>query len=187
MYTVVSWFTDGYSPLNERLRASLDALDIPHREYLMPDKGSWFANVLQKADVLRAAFADCGTDIVYTDSDSLFRKRPALFDEWGGEHVGFHYLPRRGKGELLGGTQYWRNDPLVHELIEQMDTLMQAEHRSSQTVLAEIVPQWEYERGLRVCQLPPEYCCIFDTTRAAYPGIDPVVEHFQHSRIARRG
>ena len=34
--------------------------------------------------------------------------------------------------------------------------------------------------------LPPEYTYIFDHTRAMYPGIRPVIEHFQESRHVHR-
>ena len=33
--------------------------------------------------------------------------------------------------------------------------------------------------------LPPEYTMIFDSMRAMYPDVNPVIEHFQASRTLR--
>ena len=199
MYTVVSWYTPLYEASNKRLCKSLNALKIPHVEYSMRGKGNWYENISLKPLILRQAFAELKGDLVYTDSDSVFLRRPVLFDQWyesgtGGEplpgstmmygaDLGVHY---RAGLELLGGTQYWRYCPLIDELIDFMDQQMQFAHQSSQVTLNRILPQWIAERGLRVHRLPAEYCCIFDNPeQRAECGGNPVVEHYQHSRQLR--
>jgi hypothetical protein len=206
MYTVVSWYTPLYEAANKRLRRSLDALGIPHVEYSMRGRGNWYENISLKPLILRQAFADVKGDIVYTDSDSVFLRRPVLFDEWYqpytfipdniahdterarqyaplGHDLGVHY---RAGLELLGGTQYWRKCDLIDELIDAMEQGMQLAHQSSQVTLNRILPQWVAERGLRVRRLPAEYCCIFDNAeQRAECGGNPVVEHYQHSRQLR--
>jgi hypothetical protein len=203
-YTVVSWYTPLYEASNKRLRKSLDALKIPHVEYSMRGRGNWYENISLKPLILREAFAELKSDIVYTDSDSVFLRRPTLFDQWyelgtGGEplpgggkmmygaDLGVHY---RAGQELLGGTQYWRYCPLIDELIDSMEQQMQLAHQSSQVTLNRILPQWIAERGLRVHRLPAEYCCIFDNpeqrAEMRKQGVnDPIVEHYQHSRQLR--
>jgi hypothetical protein len=180
-YIVASWYTPDYAAAAKTLAHSLDKLDIPHIAYECIRLGNWYDTVVHwKPRIVQMALDENpGVDIVYTDSDSVFHSRPPLFDNWTGADLGLHYL--RGV-ELLGGTQYWSNTPKTRALLDEMSTIMAQRHTTSQLALAEVL--WQ-RTDVTIEKLPPEYCFIFDTSRALYPGVTPIVEHFQHSRRAR--
>lgn len=180
-YTVISWYTDDYRALNDRLIGSLEAHGhTQHVEYKVPTLGRWHLNAMLKPSILKRAFRDVQGDLVYIDSDAIVRQRLTLFDNWTGEDLGAHYL--RGT-ELLGGTQYWSFNSRMINLIEAMEALMLDRQVFSQVALRELLPTMP---EISVKRLPPEYCYITDTSRFLHPGVDPVVEHFQESRRARQ-
>jgi len=181
-YIVASWHTPDYAAAAGQLAKSLAALNIPHVAYECQRLGNWYDTVVHwKPRIVQRAMEEYQQhDVVYTDSDSVFHSQPVIFNSWRGEDLGLHYL---NGVELLGGTQYWSNTPKVHEILRQMAQIMEAKHTTSQLALSEVL----WERGdVSIYKLPPEYCCIFDTSRAYHPGIVPVIEHFQHSRQARK-
>ena len=42
------------------------------------------------------------------------------------------------------------------------------------------------ESSLRICDLPPEFCWIFDISREVYGNRTPIIEHLQASRSFRK-
>jgi len=181
-YTVVSWHTPDYAGAAAKLERSLDALNIPHVAYECDRLGNWYDTVCHwKPRIVQRALAEYpDSDIVYTDSDSVFHSTPLLFEAWDSAYdIGVHYLRDI---ELLGGTQYYSNTPKVRKLVDALLSRMDARHLTSQMALVELLRECE---NVNVYRLPPEYCFIFDISRVYYPTVKPIVEHFQHSRQAR--
>ncbi len=153
-------------------------LSILHKE---PHLGSWEANCQHKADhLLRIIECNPGDDVVWIDADARMQRYPELFDDFK-YHIGVHHL----KGiELLSGTIYLKNsDKVKHILREWIDVNKEFPNEWDQkNLMAALLRSRECWGPGVLYNLPPEYCCIFDTMREDDPGIDPVIEHFQASR-----
>jgi hypothetical protein len=181
----VSFYTPGlYAGKAARLLLSLRRLGLEYRIDEVEDLGSWDANTKYKAEFILAMLeAHPGRNIVWVDADAVVRAYPALFYEMQGD-VGVHY--RNGK-ELLSGTMFFRNVPRVQALVkswikENAKTPQEWEQRTLQRVLTK---PWRFGRPrVKVWDLPPTYCQIYDLMADAG---EPVIEHFQASREAKRG
>ncbi len=177
-YTIVSWHTPDYAACSRRLVESLERHGYGnHIEYEIAPAGKWLANVKLKPQILARALTELDTDIVYLDADAVVHGPLTLFDEWDSAYeLGAHY---RAERELLGGTLYLRNSERMRDFLDEASEVMARSGRvwqqSAQLVLAQH-PDFPLKR------LPPEYCCIFDSMRLEHPGIEPVIEHMQHSR-----
>jgi len=179
----VSFYTPGlYAGKAARLRLSLHRLGLEYRIDEVEDRGSWDANTKHKAEFILAMLeAHPGRNIVWVDADAVVRAYPDLFFEMQGD-VGVHY--RNGK-ELLSGTMFFRNVPRVQALVkswikENAKTPQEWEQRTLQRVLTK---PWRFGRPrVKVVDLPPTYCQIFDLMADAG---EPVFEHFQASREAK--
>ena len=68
---------------------------------------------------------------------------------------------------------------LLHKWIELNDLF---QHNFDQRNLDWAVSSMD---SLKIYNLPPEYCCIFDLSRQYHGGMNPVIEHFQASRQYR--
>jgi hypothetical protein len=122
--------------------------------------------------------------VVWVDADAVFHRKPTLFRTLKAD-VAVHW--REGI-ELLSGTMWWRNNATVRQAVEQWAKWceqMQDMHLScpEQQILQGNISQL----GLRVYDLPTEYCKIYDLEEANDKGrvIDPMIVHYQHSRATR--
>jgi hypothetical protein len=185
MFTVVSWYTPDYASSNARLVASLEKHGyMNHIEYPVEPVGKWGANVLLKPHIIRRAFAELGTDLVYLDSDAVVHGKLDLFDNWQGEDLGAHWREER---ELLGGTLYLSNTSRSRAFCESVADGMAASQAQGLSAFAScwqvtaqrLLPKYP---EVTVRRLPPEYTFIFDTFRLMYPDMQPVIEHMQQSR-----
>ena len=190
MFKIVSWFTPDYAASNTRLVSSLEQFGYRnHVEYQVEPVGNWAANVMLKPQIIRRAFQEHGCDLVYLDSDAVVRAALTIFDNWTDDDLGAHF---RGGTELLGGTLYLAANQRTRDFCEAVAAVMLAsvanwsteKARTSWQVTAQsLLPQ---HPDLKVRRLPPEYTCILDTMRRQHPGIKPIVEHMQQSRISRK-
>jgi hypothetical protein len=185
---VIAYHTDDrYAAEAENLRASLIRHGLKHRIDRVGDRGSWAANTSAKPTFVRRMLYAHAGPVLYLDADAVVQRppvqlqalRPADFD------LAVHYRRREGgplktRVELLSGTIWFGNTPACRELVERWEKACRAapdvwDQKHLQNIVADMP-------GLRVMNLPPEYCCIFDSMREQHPGIEPVIEHFQASR-----
>lgn len=156
----------------ERLRASLERCGVRYRIDEVPSRGSWDANVCITPEYIRDVMRGCSGPVLYLDADAVMHSVPVFPD---GYDVQVHYLAGR---ELLDGTLWLANNAASRSLVDQWceeTTIGVWEQKTLQDIL-------ERRGDIAVNRLGPEYCCIFDTTRALHPGVDPVIEHLQASR-----
>jgi hypothetical protein len=90
------------------------------------------------------------------------------------------------KNEPLSGTVWFRNCPEVHLVVNawiKINEKNPAERRNPLTwEQYNLKRSVDLHQGIRFHNLPPEYVFITDHTRTLYPGLSPVIEHFQASR-----
>lgn len=205
---VVSFHTNAaYEAEARKLRASLEELMIPHAigSWGSPE-WSWKEAVLNKPRfILEAMALISGMDLLWVDADSIFRRVP----DWSllqATDVAAHRLCRGGvhAPEWLTGTMFFRNSPEVRVFVEEWasaasnwrhsDTpeqdafrvLVEGEHLRGpgHRGMAVPLPRWRWQ-GVRILELPPDWCWIFDEMPRLVPHGTPTIEHFQASRRLR--
>jgi len=166
-----------YAAEAERLRASLQRLGLPHRIDVLASRGSWDENIWLTPEYIRDMLDATVGPVLYVDADAEFHAEPVLDD---GYDVQVHYLSRGD--ELLNGTLWLANNDRVRSMVDEWLAEKPRggwEQKALQRVLAR-------RQDLRVKRLGPEYCFIYDTSRALYPGVEPIIEHHQASRRLKR-
>lgn len=188
---IVSYHTPGYytQVANERLLPSVRALGIEHdvREVLLGE--GWAKRTQFKAEFLQHMRAEhIDRDLLWVDVDAVIHANPLeqLRDGYAHCDIAVHKL--RGN-ELLSGTIWLpaaglRTDELLDEWREQCRR--HGDAAWDQRCLAKAIEELERTGPLIVGELPPQFCYIFDTSRRYYPGVSPIIEHFQASRKLRR-
>lgn len=166
----------GYRAEADRLRESLDRIGLDHRIDELPSRGSWDRNILITPEYIRDVMYTTSKPVLYVDADAEFHSVPEFPD---GFDVQVHYLNGR---ELLDGTLWLANNPRTRDLVDQWCNEVRVgvwEQKTLQDIL-------ERRTDIKVNRLGPEYCFIYDTSRALYPGVEPIIEHHQASRRLKR-
>jgi hypothetical protein len=191
-FLVIAYYTENtsYQTLAEKLKKSLQDFGLPH--YLEPikDQGSWEKNTHYKAYFIKKCLNDRNLDLLYVDVDAAFKNYPSLIDTLSCDLAYRTEDFRWRKDEALSGTIFLKNNDRVKAFVDrwiQINEATPAERMKPET--------WEQKnmqtahRGfndLVYYNLPPEYTYIFDHTRIMYPGLRPVIEHYQESRNVHR-
>lgn len=190
-WTGVSFYTSGtgYEQEAAKLLGSAAKHNVPMTIYPYPSRGSWRANLNYKSALIRRALDENeGTDVVFIDADARIRSYPILFDELSAAKefdIAAHFFmqSRLERGELLSGTLWIANNEAARRLVDSWHQLaLSSPHIRHQKCLH--LAMQKNEQGYRVCHLPIEYTCIFDTP--ARRGKVAVIEHYQASRRLRR-
>ena len=185
MFIVVAYYTDDeiYGPAVDRLSTSLLKYGLNHHLQIIDSKGSWSANTSFKPSFIREMMDRYpGAGIVYTDADSEFVSYPVLFDSLDcpvAIHLLDHtiYKPNRKRVELLSGTIFFNNSDKSKQIVDAwIQVCQQFPEMWDQRALHRVL-------GSDFHQLPPGYCQIYDYMKSV---ADPVVRHYQASRVARR-
>ena len=190
---ICSYYTYGtpYDNWAAGLLASLRTYADDYMCIALPPFSSWRAAVLHKPQFVSGcirALMQCGyTGILYTDADSVLR-RPLPVGDWAGLDFAGHWFLMQGREpELLSGTLYFGITPRAINLVDdwiRATTQFTNHPTPEQAALAAVVDQHKDQIAWR--DFGPEMCFIFDHGRTAYPGVEPIVEHFQASRTAIR-
>lgn len=175
---IISYYTPNYAKVSENLTKSLQKLTVPFLVQPIDDQGSWDANCHYKPKFILEQLQDEDA-VVWTDADSVVNAEPLLFYDLDCD-IAFHRF--KGK-ELLSGTVYFKNNyqtmKLLHKWIELNDLFPNSfDQRNLDLAVLSM-------DSLKIYDLPPEYCCIFDLSREYHGGMNPVIEHFQASRQYR--
>lgn len=173
------------TPYEEEIKnliASCDEFNIDYYVKGYESRGQWVKNAAIKPEFLMDVMDEFpAKNIVYLDADAIIRQYPKLFDEMT-EDVGVHY--RKGK-EVLSGTVFLRNTVRARNLLKHWIHYQQQQPSTwDQKVLQSCLKLCERsDTGLKVLDLPPTYCQIFDSMRDVGK---PVIEHMQASRRYKR-
>jgi len=188
-YLIVSYYTlnTPYEQEAAKLKASLEKLKIPHDIVGVKNLGNWQANTRFKAKFMQdMLIKHKGKSVVWVDSDAVIHSYPSLFDHYTCDIAVRWQDFRWRKNECLSGTIYLSNNPRTMELCKRWENGNIAEGPGAKTFeqwnLGKVIKEMRNEGKIKDENLPPEYTMIFDSMRAMYPNITPIIEHFQASR-----
>jgi hypothetical protein len=173
----VNCYTAKYAKTAERLVESLEKLGLDYVSEEYEDRGSWEANCQYKAEFIYEMWMVYG-QVVWLDADCVVRKEPTIFYDMRSD-IAFHHY--RGK-EVLSGTLFFNDTDGAEKILKAW--IAKNKERPNvwdQKNLQEVLKGTDVD----ITYLPPEYCCIFDLTPLHYGKIDPVIEHFQASRVLK--
>ena len=191
-YVVVAYYTVNtpYEQEAAKLRHSLERLGIPHDIVGVQNLGNWQANTRFKAKFMNEMLdKHKGINLVYVDCDAIIHSDPILFENYDCDIAVRWQDFKWRKNECLSGTIYMANNSLMRELCKRWSTINKQEGDNPKTYeqwnLGKVIEDMRNEGKIKDKNLPPEYTMIFDSMRAMYPDVNPVIEHFQASRTLR--
>lgn len=185
---VIAYYTENtsYQNLSQNLKSSIQSFGLPHLIKPIKDLGSWEKNTHYKAQFIRECLDSQTQDLLYVDVDAVFKAYPQIFETLDCD-IAYRTENFRWRGdEALSGTVYFRNNDLVKRMVDRWIRLN--ETTPAERMKPETWEQKNMQRAQReftdlvYYNLPPEYTFITDHTRSMYPGLNPVIEHYQESR-----
>lgn len=189
---IVAYYTVNtpYEIEANKLKASLDKLRLTYDIVGVDNLGNWQANTRFKAHFMEDMLKKHpGKNLLYVDSDAIIHKIPILFENYKYDIAVRWQDFRWRKNECLSGTIFMANNDRTLELCKRWQNVNISEGPNAKTFeqwnLGKVIKDMSKEGKIKDGNLPPEYTMIFDSMRAMYPNIDPVIEHFQASRKLR--
>jgi hypothetical protein len=186
---IVAYYTVNtpYEDEAKKLIRSLNRLGLNHDVVGVANLGNWQANTRFKAKFMEDMLnKHQEKNLLYIDSDAIVHSRPVLFENYNADIAVRWQDFRWRKDECLSGTIFMANNEKTRELCRRWQKINTSEGPDATTFeqwnLGSVIKQMEAEGKLKTDNLPPEYTMIFDSMRAMYPNIVPVIEHFQASR-----
>ena len=186
---IVAYYTlnTPYEEEAKKLSKSLNKLGLNHDVVGVTNLGNWQANTRFKAKFMEDMLnKHVGKNLLYIDSDAIVHSKPVLFQDYKADIAVRWQDFRWRKNECLSGTIFMANNEKTRELCRRWQKVNTSEGPNATTFeqwnLGSVIKQMEAEGKIKTDNLPPEYTMIFDSMRAMYPNIVPVIEHFQASR-----
>ncbi len=188
------FFTADYARHARGLRESLDRFGLAHHLQVVTSRGTWQKNCQRKPAWIRSMLMQHHGPVCWIDADARIRQRPDVLLELAATRhadVAVHDYGLSGhRSEILSGTVYVDHTGPAHDLLDRWQShCVRRPEAFDQRCLQHAL---EETPDLRVAELPPEYCFIFDIFREEFyrrnhPEIgEPVIEHLQASREVRR-
>lgn len=187
-FLTIAYYTEGnkYKELSENLKASCEKHSVSLYLKAIPNLGSWEKNTHYKAKFIQECLESLGKDLLYVDVDAVFRSYPSLIESLECDIAYRTENFKWRKNEALSGTIFLKNNDRVKHFVSKWIEINEKNpaHRfkpetweqANMQRAIDLVPDLKYQN------LPPEYTFVFDHTRKLYPGLEPVIEHFQASR-----
>ena len=189
-FLVIAYFTKdtSYQNLAQTLENSLKTLNLDYYIEGIEDQGSWEKNTHYKAYFIKRCLEEYKQDLLYVDVDAIFRSYPILIDELIESEYEIGYRTeefRWRKDEALSGTVYLKNCERIKDMAN--DWISINESKPAERMKPETWEQKNLQTSVRSNNIsyynfPPEYTFITDTHRQMFPGVIPIIEHFQESR-----
>lgn len=179
----ISYFTadEIYMPAANRLKISLDKLNLNHEIICCPSRGTWNLNTCYKANFIHAMLqAYDPLDLIWIDADAEVMQYPILLEDIKQDIASV--VNNQG---LLASVIYFSNTPKVRNLVETWIAANKAnpnEFTGDQINLDRLLKKDEFRELITFKELPWEYSYI--------PGImgqidNPVILQHQASRQGR--
>jgi len=124
--------------------------------------------------------------ILYTDADSVFRRRPG-WDSLKDADFAYHKFRRsqHHNEEILTGTLFLANTPFMAEFVGRWIEETRNYAWSDTPEQDSLKKTLESSPEPKVKDFGPEYCWIYDDFPPIYGKKDVVIEHFQASRTKK--
>lgn len=180
----VSYATPAYEPLMMVLAQSAAGFGLLTHFEAVRERGGWQANTAFKPSFLLALMEEHPAErIVWVDADAEIMAFPELFYRLESNIDVAAHWHKDGK-ELLSGTLYFGATKGAREICAEWVAQQKQEPATWDQKTLQRVLERQPDRWNRA-NLPPEYTFIFDTFKARYPGLEPVIEHHQASRTMK--
>lgn len=191
---IISFYTPNYAREAARLEASLNQFNL---DYTLDQAsfGSWHEAVSHKPKFIMDFMNAClmggqYTGILWTDADSEVMRQPDL-EELGGCDAAWHRFQRSPKHgeEFLTGTIYFAVNSLSRAFVRKWAEVTAAQKHNDTPEQLALQEVYGMHRNypLVTRSLGPEWCYIFDDSKAIYPDVKPVFQHYQASRRLKYG
>jgi hypothetical protein len=174
---IIGYYTPGlYAREAERLRQSLDRLQLDCALEEIADQGDWLSNTRFKGPWLARQRRQRRGQLLYVDVDAVLHRDPwPVLSQVRGDVAVHHF-----RGELLSGTILLNDTAACRQLLDVWAGLCREVAQWDQRLLEQAIRQ--QGAAVQVVELGPEYTFVFDLMRRAHPGLEPVIEHLQASR-----
>lgn len=195
-FLIYSFYTED-SPYKEVIREyllpSAVKLNLNVNVLIAPNYHHWGKNVAQKPQMVVNILNDNKDNIVLIDADTTIEAYPQLFHDIPEEYdLAFHtldwntwYKNKSNVKELLTGTMYFRNRPIVKDLCAEWSERAKDGSKWEQKILEEIISKYP----LKIYDLPLEYCYIKTLPAGQEPHVKiehPIIVHHQVSRTLKK-
>ncbi len=181
-----AFYTRGtlYEAEAARLRASLDALGLPHNIEAIESLGEWAANASQTAAFcVRMIEKHNLRPVVYLDADAVVHRFPDKFYRMDGIDIAAHWV----NGTIFAnGTVYFGKTMIAADIARRYAALVVehgGKHPNEQRLLEQSIN--EHQPGVKLERLPASYCMIEDHNGREADEV--VIQHLQASRENARG
>ena len=187
MPIIVTHYTlnTGYQDEVQKLTRSLMQLGLEFDIEPIKSLGNWRANSNYSVWLIEKMLEKYpDRSILKTDADAVFRQKPDIFtrNDFDADFACCWFQWPSRKRELLGGTLYFANTENARLLVQRWKEKCIAQPRSRNPDLLDDAVK-EMKDVIKVMELPPQYCKIFDLMRQVQ---NPIIEHFQASRRFRK-
>jgi len=189
---IVAYYTINtpYEEEANKLKKSLNRLNLNYDVVGVKNLGGWQANTRFKAKFMEDMLnKHKGKNLLYVDSDAIVHSRPVLFENYDCDIAVRWQDFRWRQNECLSGTIFMANNEKTRELCRKWQKINIDEGPGAKTFeqwnLGSVIKEMAAEGKIKTKNLPPEYTFIFDSMKALYPNVKPVIEHFQASRRLR--
>ena len=185
--TIIAFHTEDevYRKEAERFTRQLDRLGLKYDITVVQKRGEWVENCAMKPEFLLSARRRVRGPLLYIDVDAFVHSDPwpylSLYD---GDMAAYVH----SDGDLMSGTLFINDTQKAVDLLEAwVAQQLQEPKNYDQRVLQAIVEEDERDQAKYQFQrLPPNFCYVGDKQYNYLYGA-VVIEHFQASRLAKRG
>jgi hypothetical protein len=191
-FLVIAYYTEStaYEVLAGNLKRSLQNFSLPHHIEPIEDLGSWEKNTHYKAYFIKSILEIRNQDILYVDVDAQFKQYPDLILNLDCD-IAYRTQDFKWRSdEALSGTLFLKNNEKTKKFVDrwiELNEAVPAERMKPETWEQKNMQRAQREmKDLVYYNLPPEYTFIYDHMKIMYPGIPPVIEHYQESRNVHR-
>ena len=179
-----------YEQEAERLRTSLNTLNLNYEIRGLKSLGSWVRNCGQKAKFIQGMLEELQQPVVWVDADATVVKRPVLFESFEEEKIEFaahrKHMVTGGK-ELLSGTLYFKPCSKVNLLLEDwVRNCVRFSDLWDQRLLDHAIRGLPTQHVPKTQWLPQGYCKIFDRIWREQPKVAYIVHHQASRRLRRK-
>jgi len=188
-YKIIAYSTKDpyYMGLSENFVESCKLFNLPYHLEIIDSLGDWCLNTHWKAKFIRNCMYNIESDyLIYTDVDARFKRYPDLIENIECD-IAYRTQDFRWRSdEALSGTIFLRNNDKVKRFVDrwiELNESVPAERMKPETWEQKNMQRAHREMSdLVYYNLPPEYTFIYDHMKTMYPGVKPVIEHYQESR-----
>jgi hypothetical protein len=173
---IVCYYTDDdlYSKIVRNLIKDLTNLKLNCYFEKINRIGDWNESAKYRPEFLLRMLDKFKSPLVSLDADARVYSNPILFENITTSLAMHKY----GNYVWAAGTLYLKPIPKVVDILEQWKLACTVSSKRSGLILDSILKNYK-----DITNLPPTYCKIFDLMCEVK---EPVIEHFQASRLAKR-